>query len=265
MKSKMKIARAALHFWEEPIISGTRGSGTIFFSGCSLSCIYCQNHEISRGESGIEVSVERLSQIMLELQEKGAHNVNLVTPTHFTPEISLAIKLARDQGLNLPIVYNTGSYEKVETLKRIDDYVDIYLPDMKFYSPALSNRYLGKADYFDVASEAIEFMAKKPLIMTAEGKMLSGTIVRHLVMPLCVSDSKSVIKWFKTLPKDVYLSLMSQYTPFGKIDKFPELNRAVTAREYQSVVDFAFDQGITNLFLQERNSSSEKYIPEWDF
>jgi putative pyruvate formate lyase activating enzyme len=163
-------------------------------------------------------------------------------------------------------VYNTGSYEKVEALQCIDEYVDIYLPDMKFYSPTLSKRYLNKEDYFDVASQAIAFMAKKPLIMREDGKMLSGTIVRHLVMPMGTSDSKNVLKWFANeLPKQTYLSLMSQYTPFGEIEKFPELSRKVTRREYDSVLSYAFELGIENVFAQEREASDKKYIPDWDF
>jgi putative pyruvate formate lyase activating enzyme len=167
---------------------------------------------------------------------------------------------------NIPVVYNTGSYEKVETLALIAEFVDIYLPDMKCYSPALSKRYLGKENYFDVASEAVAFMAQKPLSLTEKGKMLSGCIVRHLVMPLCSADCKRILKWFsKELPKDTYLSIMSQYTPFGKIDSLPELSRKITAREYDAAVETAFALGIKNLFIQERTSAKTEYIPSWDF
>ena len=268
MTNEIYLSRAALHMWEEPPISGTKGSGTIFFSGCSLSCVFCQNADISRGRSGRSVSIDRLAEIMLELQHKGAHNINLVTPTHYIPSLALAIPMAREKGLTIPIVYNTGSYEKIDTLKRIDPYVDIYLPDMKFYSPALSKRYLGKENYFEYASEAISFMANaKPLKTTEQGKMLSGCIVRHLVMPLCTSDSKTLLKWFNAyLPPSTYLSLMSQYTPFGEIEGYKELSRPITAREYNAVLDTALSLGLENrLFLQERKSSSEKYIPEWDY
>lgn len=193
----------------------------------------------------------------------GAENISLVTPSHFVSYLVSAFEIYKPK---IPVVYNTGSYEKIETLRLIDPYVDIYLPDMKFYSSALSLRYLGKADYFEVASKAIAFMANKPLKMTTEGKMLSGLIVRHLVMPLCVSDSKAVLKWFaRELPNHAYLSLMSQYTPFGEIEGFPELSRPVTAREYEAVVQTAFELGIENLFLQERGSSGQSYIPKWDF
>ncbi|MBQ2701618.1 MAG: radical SAM protein, partial [Clostridia bacterium] len=236
--------------------------GTIFFSGCNLRCAFCQNYEVSRAKRGKIITPKQLSDIFKELEDMGAENISLVTPSHLIPYLVRAFSLYKPK---IPVVYNTGSYEKTESLKRIDEYVDIYLPDMKFYSPALSKRYLGKEDYFDVASEAIEFMTQKPLVMTDEGKMLSGTIVRHLVLPLCVSDSKSVIRWFKTLPKTTYLSLMGQYTPFGKIENFPELSRKITAREYDAVVAFAIEQNLERLFIQERSSSDTKYIPVWDY
>lgn len=262
--SALRIAKYYLHPFEEPCISFKNGSGTVFFCGCNLRCAFCQNYEVSRAQRGKEVSAQELADIFKELEDMGAENVSLVTPSHLVPYLIRAFELYKPQ---IPVVYNTGSYEKIDTLKRIDPYIDIYLPDIKFYSPALSKRYLGKENYFDVASEAISFMANaKPLKMTADGKMLSGCIVRHLVMPLCTSDSKSILKWFaRELPPTAYLSLMSQYTPFGKIDGMGELSRPVTAREYNAVVNAAFDLGIKNLFLQERNSSGEKYIPSWDF
>ena len=194
----------------------------------------------------------------------GAENVSLVTPTHVVPYLVQAFEIYKP---NIPVVYNSSGYEKVSTLKEIDGFVDIYLPDLKFYSSALSQRYLGKADYFEKATEAITFMSKKPLKMTADGKMLSGVIVRHLVMPLGVADSKSVLKWCKnTLPTDVKISLMSQYTPFGKVENFPELKRKITVREYNSVVDAAVELGLgERLFLQDLKASDQKYIPHWDF
>ena len=258
----LRIAKYYLHPFEEPCISFQKGSGTIFFSGCNLRCAFCQNYEVSRAKRGKIITPKQLSDIFKELEDMGAENISLVTPSHLIPYLVRAFSLYKPK---IPVVYNTGSYEKTESLKRIDEYVDIYLPDMKFYSPALSKRYLGKEDYFDVASEAIEFMTQKPLLMTDEGKMLSGTIVRHLVMPLCSSDSKSVIRWFKTLPKTTYLSLMGQYTPFGKIENFPELSRKITAREYDAVVAFAIEQNLERLFIQERSSSDTKYIPVWDY
>ena len=261
--STLRIAKYYLHPFEEPCISFAKGSGTIFFSGCNLRCVFCQNYEVSRAQRGKTVTAQELADIFKELEDMGAENISLVTPSHLIAYLVPAFEIYKPK---IPVVYNTGSYEKVELLQRIDPFLDIYLPDMKFYSPALSKRYLGKEDYFDIAAQAISFMAKKPLLMTETGKMLSGCIVRHLVMPLCASDSKAILKWFaRELPKDTYLSLMSQYTPFGKIDGMPELSRKVTAREYDSVVETAFALGIENLFIQERNSSGEKYIPKWDF
>ena len=259
----LRIAKYYLHPFEEPCISFEKGSGTIFFCGCNLRCAFCQNYEVSRAQRGKEITPLQLSDIFKELEDLGAENISLVTPSHVTAYLEEAFQLYRPK---IPVVYNSGGYEKIDTLKRIDNYVDIYLPDMKFYSPALSKRYLGKDDYFDVASEAISFMAQKPLRMTNEGKMLSGCIVRHLVMPLCTSDSKTLLRWFKkSLPKSTYLSLMSQYTPFGKVENFPELNRSITAREYNAVVEEAVSLGIENVFLQERDSSGKTYIPTWDF
>ena len=260
----LRIAKYYLHPFEEPCISFQNGSGTIFFCGCNLRCAFCQNYEVSRAKRGKEITPRELTDIFKELEDMGAENFSLVTPSHLTPYLVEAFELYRPK---LPVVYNTGSYEKVEALQRLDPYVDIYLPDMKFYSPALSKRYLGKENYFDVASEAISFMANaKPLKMTDEGKMLSGCIVRHLVMPLCTADSKALLKWFaRELPENTYLSLMSQYTPFGNIDGYPELSRKITAREYSAVVDTALELGIDKLFAQERASGSTEYIPKWDF
>ena len=262
--SELRIAKYYLHPFEEPCISFRKGSGTIFFAGCNLRCTFCQNYEVSRAKRGKAITPDELADIFKELEDRGAENVSLVTPSHLVAYLVRAFEIYKPK---IPVVYNTGSYEKVDTLRLIDPYVDIYLPDMKFYSPALSKRYLGKEDYFDYASEAISFMANaKPLRMTEEGKMLSGVIVRHLVMPLGVKDSKAILKWFKNqLPPTAYLSLMSQYTPYGKVEACPELNRPVTAREYESVGEEAFRLGIDKIFLQERSSSSEKFIPDWEF
>ena len=259
----IKIAKYYLHPFEEPCISFEKGSGTIFFCGCNLRCVFCQNYQLSRAQRGKDVTPKQLADIFKQLEDMGAENISLVTPTHYAAHIAEAFSYYRPK---IPVVYNTGGYEKVETLKLIDEFVDIYLPDLKFYSPVLSKRYTGREDYFERASESLLFMAKKPLKMTSEGKMLSGVIVRHLVMPLSSGDSIVLLKWFKReMPKDVYLSLMSQYTPFGEIENYPELNRPVTAREYQKVVQAARDLGIENVFLQQRNSSNQAYIPSWDF
>lgn len=261
----LRIAKYYLHPFEEPCISFQKGSGTIFFTGCNLRCVFCQNYEVSRAKRGKEITPSELADIFKKLEDMGAENVSLVTPSHLIPYLVGAFEIYKPK---IPVVYNTGSYEKIDALKAIDPYVDIYLPDLKFYSPTLSKRYLGKENYFEIASEAIEFMANaKPLRMTEEGKMLSGCIVRHLVMPLCTSDSKTLIKWFNAhLPDSTYLSVMSQYTPFGEIEGYKELSRPITAREYDAVVDTALSLGLEQrLFLQERNSSGEKYIPEWDY
>lgn len=261
--SSLVVAKYYLHPFEEPCISFEKGSGTIFFTGCNLRCPYCQNFELSRAKRGKEVSPAQLADIFRELEDMGAENVSLVTPTHLIPYLVRSFELYKPK---IPVVYNCGGYEKIDTLKRIADYVDIWLPDVKFYSPALSKRYLGRENYFDVASAAVEYMSQKTLKMTDKGKMLSGCVVRHLVMPLCANDSKAIVKWFaRTLPKTAYLSLMSQYTPFGDVEKFPELNRKITAREYRSVIDTALEEGVENLFVQERTAADKRYIPAWDF
>lgn len=261
--STPKIAKYYLHPFEEPCISFKNGSGTIFFTGCSLRCVFCQNYELSRAERGKEISPNSLADIFKELEDVGAENISLVTAGHLIPYLLPAFEIYNPK---IPVVYNSSGYEKVEALKLIDPFVDIYLPDMKFYSPALSKRYTGREDYFEIAEKAVKFMSAKPLKMTEDGKMLSGVIVRHLVMPMGVSDTRAILKWFKDeLPPTVYLSLMSQYTPYGQIEKYPELNRAITPREYQTALNTAQSLGITRLFAQERASSDEKFIPNWDF
>jgi len=262
--SEMRIAKYYLHPFEEPCISFQNGSGTIFFTGCSLRCVFCQNYELSRATRGKAVSPSELADIFRELENMGAENVSLVTAGQFIPYLVRSFEIYKPK---IPVVYNSSGYEKIDALKAIDPYVDIYLPDMKFYSPTLSKRYTGKEDYFSVASEAIRFMANKPTAMTDEGKMLSGLIVRHLVMPLGVSDSKAVLRWFqRALPPSAYLSLMSQYTPFGNIEAFPELQRPVKKREYEAVLEEAFSLGLGDrLFAQDRSSVGEQFIPKWDF
>ncbi len=261
---EIKIAKYYLHPFEEPCISHKNGSGTIFFCGCNLRCVFCQNYEVSRAQRGKTITPKELADIFLQLEAMGADNISLVTAGHFIPYLVQAFEIYKPK---IPVVYNCGGYEKVEALQAIDPYVDIYLPDMKFYSPALAKRYTGKENYFEIASEAIRFMANKPTVITDDGKMLSGVIVRHLVMPLGVSDSKAVLRWFKDeLPENVYLSLMSQYTPFGDVKNFPELQRPLKQREYDAVLDEAFALGLGDrLFAQERSSSDTKYIPKWDF
>ena len=270
----LKIAKYYLHPFEEPCISFKNGSGTIFFTGCNLKCVFCQNYELSRAARGMEITPARLADIFRELEDTGADNISLVTPSHLIFELEKAFKLYRPK---IPVVYNSGGYDSVESLKHIDEYISIYLPDMKWKSEVLSARYTGRRDYFEVASQAIAFMADKPLLFEEPAKsgyvredgakkMLSGLIVRHMVMPMGVTDTLAVLKWFKNeLPDTAYLSLMSQYTPFGEINDFPELKRGVTAREYNEAVNAAFALGISNIFVQKRSSAGEKYIPKWDY
>ncbi len=262
--NKIKIAKYYLHTFEEPPISGKNGSGTVFFCGCSLKCVFCQNYQLSRSQTGKEISPSQLAEIFKELENMGAHNVNLVTPAHFVPQIVEALKIYRPK---IPIVYNTHSYEKVETLKIIDPYVDIYLPDLKFFSSELSKRYTGKADYFDVASKAISFMLNsKKTVFGSDGMLKQGVVVRHMIMPLGVKDSKALLSWFaQNKINGAYLSLMGQYTPFGENENFPELKRPITKREYQRVYEHLLSLKITDYFAQELGSASESFIPKWDF
>lgn len=261
-KDSIKIAKYYLHKFEEPIISGKNGSGTIFFCGCSLGCVFCQNYDLSRNTRGKEITVQELIEIFKELENLGAHNINLVTPTQYADKIILALKEHKPK---IPVVYNTHGYEKVEILKELDPYIDVYLPDVKYFSPTLSKRYTGKENYFEYAKSAIEFMANKPLVFGEDGMLKSGTIVRHLVLPQNVSDSKKILDWFSSIKDKAYINLMSQYTPFGDIDKFPELNRKLTQREYESVIDYALSLGITNAFYQDFKSVGTDYIPKWDY
>ena len=260
---KIKIAKFYLHKFEEPCISGKNGSGTVFFCGCSLACKFCQNFELSRNLRGKEISVSELAEIFHRLEKDGAENINLVSPTQFSDKIIRALEIYKPK---IPVVYNTHGYEKLEILKEIDGYLDIYLPDIKFFSPVLSKRYTGKENYFEYASKAILFMAQKPLIFDGNGMMKSGTIVRHLVLPTCTQDSKRIIDFFAdNIGGKAYLNLMSQYTPMGDIKDFPELNRKLTKREYDSVIDYAITKGIEKMFYQKRVSANEKYVPKWDY
>lgn len=261
-KDTMRIARYGLHFYEEPVISGKNGSGTIFFCGCSLKCVFCQNYELSRNLRGKDISVEELVEIIRELEKRGAHNINFVSPTQYSDKIIEALKLYRPK---IPVVYNTHGYERTEIIEELFPFVDIFLPDLKFFSPALSYRYTGLKDYFEKAFTAIRLMAKKPLSFDAYGMMKSGTIVRHLVLPQCVSDSCKVLDSFSEIKDKTYINVMSQYTPFGDVKNFPELQRKVTAREYERVIDYALTLGIEKMYYQKRESASTEYIPQWDF
>lgn len=259
----LTVAKYYLHPFEEPPISHKNGSGTVFFGGCSLRCVFCQNYEVSRAKRGKSVTPKELIEIFRELEEMGADNINLVTPDHVSDLIAEALALYRP---SVPVVYNSSGYALVSALKRIDPLIDIYLPDLKFCSPALSERYTGRKDYFERAGEAVAFMAKKPVSYDETGKMLSGCIVRHLVLPMCTSDSLKVLDFLKSvLPGDVPLSLMRQYTPMGEIEGFPELARPITAREYRRVLDYAETLGFETIFTQEKESAKKAFIPSWDF
>ena len=259
----LTVAKYYLHPFEEPPISHKNGSGTVFFGGCSLRCVFCQNYEVSRAKRGKSVTPKELIKIFRELEEMGADNINLVTPDHVSDLIAEALALYRP---SVPVVYNSSGYALVSALKRIDPLIDVYLPDLKFCSPALSERYTGRKDYFERASEAVAFMAKKPVSYDKMGKMLSGCIVRHLVLPMCTSDSLKVLDFLKgVLPGDVPLSLMRQYTPMGEIEGFPELARPITAREYRRVLEYAEALGFETIFTQEKESAGKAFIPSWDF
>ena len=263
----VRLSRAALHMWEEPCISGINGSGAVFFSGCTLRCVYCQNYHIANSEVGKTVSVERLSEIFLELQEQGANNINLVTPTHFVPQIIAALDQARKKGLNLPIVYNTSGYEKVETLRRLNGFVDVYLPDFKYMDSTLSARYSRAKDYPSVAKQALSEMVRQQpdvVIDDATGLIQKGVIVRQLLLPGHVNDAKAVLKYlYDTYHDHVYISMMSQFTPIALKD-YPEINRTVTRREYERLVDYALEIGITNAFIQEGDVAKDSFIPAFD-
>lgn len=257
----LKVARAALHFWEEPCISGDAGSGAVFFSGCSLHCVFCQNENIANGTVGKEISLERLVDIFLELQEKRANNINLVTPGHFVPQIVKALDQARKEGLTLPVVYNTSSYETVDTIKMLEGYVDIYLPDFKYMSPVLSKKYSHAPDYAEVAKAAIAEMVRqtgKAVFVNGDedNLILSGTIVRHLTLPGCMADSMQIVKYLHdTYGDKIYISIMNQFTPLSNLEKYPELNRRITDEEYETLVDYAIDIGIENGFIQEGDTA----------
>lgn len=265
--AEITAARAALHFWEEPCISGSCGSGTVFFSGCSLQCIFCQNHNIAMGKAGKAISPERLAEIFLELQDKGAANINLVTAGHFIPQVCLALERSKSHGLSIPIVYNTGSYEEVSSLRLLDGLIDIYLPDLKYFSTELSAQYSHASDYFSKASAAIAEMfrqAGKPEFDPDSGLMKRGVIVRHLVLPGQVKDSKKILRYLHdAYGNDIYVSIMNQYTPMEHMAEIPPLNRRVAPEEYARVLAFADAIGIEQGFIQEGGTAEESFIPEF--
>ncbi len=264
---RIRAARAALHLWEEPCISGTRGSGTVFFSGCALRCVFCQNYAISSENFGIEITVGQLAEIFLDLQRKGAHNINLVSAAHYGPWVREALRQVKGE-LRIPVVYNSGGYESVEELKNWEGYVDVYLPDLKFVSPDLSARYCGAPDYFAVAGEAIKEMYRQvgPVQTDPDGMLQRGMVIRHLVMPGMSKDSFAVLDWIRRQfePGSVYLSLMSQFCPTPNCKNYPEINRRISTYEYNKVLDYALSLGLEEGFSQERSSAKEEYTPPFD-
>ena len=265
--NEIVAARAALHFWEEPCISGAAGSGTVFFAGCNLQCVFCQNASIARAETGKTISAERLADIFLELQEKHALNINLVTPTHFVLPIIEALKISTARGLEIPVVYNTSAYEKVATLKRLEGYVSVFLPDFKYLDADISRKYSNAADYPGIAKAALQEMFRqvgKP-VFDSNGRMEKGMIVRHLMLPDCLADSKTVIKYlYETYGNDIFISIMNQYTPLPQVKRFPELDRRISEQEYDQLVDYAIALGVENAFIQDGDTAAESFIPDFD-
>ncbi|MBQ3135849.1 MAG: 4Fe-4S cluster-binding domain-containing protein [Clostridia bacterium] len=259
------LARAAKHMWEEPPISGTRGSGTVFFSGCNLGCVFCQNYEISHGCKGKTVSAERLREICLSLINEGVHNINFVNPTHYALELTDFLEL---NSFSVPVVYNCGGYEKTETLRGLEDKIQIYLPDLKYISDERSGKYASAPDYFSYASQALVEMKRQcpENIYDGDGIMQRGMIVRHLILPKNTNQSLKILDWIKeNLGTDTVISLMSQYTPYGKVEAFPELQRKITEREYLKVLYYAENLGFENIFTQSPLSADEEFIPDFDF
>ena len=265
--TEIMVARAALHMWEEPCISGKEGSGAVFFSGCSLGCNFCQNRRISRGQRGKKITLEHLVELFFQLQEQGANNINLVTAGHFLPQVAVALEMAKEQGLHIPVVYNSSGYEKAKTLKMLDGLVDIYLPDFKYMDAVLAKKYSHAQDYPEIAKEALSEMVRQ--VGEAEfdnrGMMKKGVIVRQLLLPGHVKDAKNVLKYlYETYGDRIYISMMSQYTPMPAMKDDPQLSRKVTDREYERLIDYAISLGLKNGFMQEGETAKESFIPEFD-
>ena len=263
---KIYTARASLHMWEEPCLSGNNGSGTVFFTGCNLKCVFCQNNQISHKNAGYEIDENRLCEIFFELRDKGAHNINLVTATHFLPMVLKAVEKAKTRGINIPFVYNSSGYEKVEVLRRADGLIDVYLPDFKYFSEVSAKKYSGACDYPQVAMGAIEEMVRqqKNCIFDKNDMMICGVIVRHLMLPSGLSDSKKIVKYlYNTYGDDIYMSLMSQYTPFGDLEEFPELKQKVRGKDYEKLINYAVDLGVKNAYIQDGEAANESFIPDF--
>ena len=266
--AQIRVARTSLHQWEEPCITGEYGSGTVFFSGCNLKCVFCQNHNIADSSVGQVFTVEEMAEAFLRLQEKNASNINLVTAGHFADQVAEALRMAKQNGLHIPVVYNSSGYENVETLRKLEGLVDVYLPDLKFFSADISRDYAGAADYFEVASKAIEEMVHQvgePVFDEETGNMVRGVIVRHLVLPGHTKESIEILTYLHRMYGNrIYISMMSQFTPVVPQEKFVNLNRTLTKREYSKVVDYALELGMENAFIQDGNVARESFIPEFD-
>jgi len=264
---KLKIALASLHMFEEPCISGENGSGTVFFSNCNLNCIYCQNYEISNLGKGKEITIEHLAEIFLKQQEKGAHNINLVTPTMYVLQIIEALKIAKSKGLNIPVVYNSNGYENVETIKLLNGYIDVYLPDLKYYSNELSKKYSNVDNYFETATKAIKEMYNQVGIakFDANGLIKKGVIIRHLVLPNHMQNTKNILKWIKeNMPADIYVSVMAQYFPTYKAKEDNLINRKLNKKEYNEVLNYLYSLDLENGYIQELGEHEEEYVPDFD-
>ena len=265
-KDTVKIALYSTHNFEEPCISGKKGSGTVFFSNCNLNCVFCQNYEISQEGKGTEITINRLAEIFLEQQEKDVENINLVTPTSYVPQIIEAIKLARKQGLKLPIVYNTNGYEKVETLKMLEGYIDIYLPDFKYSDNKLAKRLSKVDNYFEITTEALKEMYRQTgkAIFDDRGIMKKGMIIRHLVLPNHILNSRRVLKWINDNMNEVYVSIMAQYFPTYKAKEINEINRKLTKEEYNQIENYLYRLNLENGYIQELGEHEEEYVPKWE-
>lgn len=263
----VRVARAALHYWEEPCISGESGSGTVFFSGCTMRCVFCQNKEISRSEVGKEITIERLAEIYLELAAKGANNINLVTPMHYAPQITAALDIARKNGLTLPIVWNTGGWERRESIAAVRDYADIWLSDFKYFDSSLGESLSKAPNYFSVAAAALDQMVKQTCepVFDENDMMRRGVIVRHLMLPGHLDDTKNVLRFlYENYGDSIWISIMNQYTPMCSDPRFPELSRTVSDEEYNEAIDFACELGIENAFVQEGGTVGKSFIPPFD-
>ena len=263
----VRVARAALHYWEEPCISGESGSGTVFFSGCTMRCVFCQNKEISRSEVDKEITIERLAEIYLELAAKGANNINLVTPMHYAPQITAALDIARKNGLTLPIVWNTGGWERRESIAAVRDYADIWLSDFKYFDSSLGESLSKAPNYFSVAAAALDQMVKQTCepVFDENDLMRRGVIVRHLMLPGHLDDTKNVLRFlYENYGDSIWISIMNQYTPMCSDPRFPELSRTVSDEEYNEAIDFACELGIENAFVQEGGTVGESFIPPFD-